>query len=125
MDYLEHEYLVPVIIGDTTASLTAAKTVYKTTEIKPHLFAERFTLRQRWHCLCHKVSPPRDFLMKESLISFAESLEEHFFPILIPCGVDAENFIDKYADELDCFYVVIPYSDISKKRGERSYDEDR
>ena len=125
MNYLSHEYLVPVIIGDSAESLNAAKSIYKMTEIKSHIFADKFTLRQKWNCICHKVNPMRDSLLLESLCAFSESLEEYYFPVLIPCGKDAEAFAQKYDRELSSHYVIIDHEKILQLKGEDRYDEDR
>ena len=105
MNYLEHEYLVPVIIGSGRESLALAKAIYKETRIKPHIFADRFSLWQRLFCYCHKVSPMKSHLLLESLISFAESLEEYYFPIII-CDEKAAELVKKNSEIIESFYII-------------------
>jgi hypothetical protein len=69
--------------------------------------------------------PMRDFLLKYSLCSFSESLEEYYFPVLIHCGKEAKAFVQEYSEELAGRYVVIDYEDLIKSKGEKRYDEDR
>ena len=116
MNYLEHEYLVPVILGEKSEVLKAAKEIYKISEIKSHIFAERFTLRQKWSCICHKVCPMRDFLLLESLCSFSDSLEEYYFPVLISCGKESDSFIQNHKEELECHYVIIDSENFENER---------
>lgn len=120
MNYLTHEYLVPVIIGTTEESLTASKIIFNYSGIKPHLFAEHFNIRQKWNCICHKVTPMREFLLKESLCHFSDLLDEYYFPVLIPCGTDAEKFVQIHSEDLTCHFVIIEYNRILKLKGENA-----
>lgn len=105
MNYLEHEYLVPVIIGGGREATSVAKTVYKATRIKPHVFADKFSLWQKIFCFCHRVSPMKSGLLTLSLISFAESLEEYYFPIII-CDEKAAELVKKNSEIIGSFYII-------------------
>ena len=111
MNWFEHEYLVPVIIGNERDSLNAAKVIYKATGIKPHLFAEKFSFFQRLGYNCHVVSPMRDVFLVERLASFAASLEEYYCPILV---LSSENcrLVTNYSDVIESAYVVINLEEI-------------
>ena len=121
MNWLEHEYLVPVIIGNGRYAISAAKTIYRTTRIRPHIFSESFSVVQGLFGHCHKVSPMRAELLIESLASFADSLEEYCFPVII-CGVETEKILNTYSDIIESFYIVKKYDDTNEK-GEWAYDE--
>lgn len=122
MNWLEHEYLVPVIIGSGRDAVSAARTIYRNTSIKPHIFAERFSIMQKMLCYCHKISPMRVELLTESLMSFAESLEEHCLPLII-CGERTKSILKTYSDIIEAHYIVTTFDDITAK-GECIYDED-
>lgn len=114
MNWIDHEYLVPVIIGNGAESISTAKKIYKLTKKRVHLFAQSFSLLQRIQCVCHKVDPWRDFLIVESLAAFAQSLEGYFYPVVIVCKGDTitKNLIEKHSDILESHYLVVKSEDI-------------
>ena len=112
MDWLQHEYLVPVIIGNGQMAYKAAKKIYRITGIRAHIFAERFTLWERLFYYCHKVSPTSGDLLETSLISFAESLEEYLFPVIILCDGESQDFIRNYSKTVESAYIAVSYDDI-------------
>ena len=112
MDWLQHEYLVPVIIGNNQAAYKAAKRIYKITGIRSHIFADSFTLWQRIFYNCHKVSPMSSGLLKMSLISFAESIEEYLFPVIIFCDDESQDFVKIYSETLESAYIVVSCDDL-------------
>ncbi len=114
MDWLQHEYLVPVIIGNGQTAYKAAKRIYKITGIRTHIFADSFTLWQRLFYYCHKVSPMSQDLLEMSLISFAESLEEYFFPVIIFCDGETQDFIKNYSKTVESAYITVSYDDLIK-----------
>lgn len=105
MDYLEHEYLVPVIVGNRRYADLAVRKLYNATKIKPHIFAEKFSLLQRIFACCHRVSPMKQELLFESLIAFAESLEEYRLPVII-CDCEQEELLRTKSDAIECFYII-------------------
>lgn len=114
MEYLDHEYLVPIIIGSGKKATTAAKRIKKITGEEVHLFAERFSLWQRLLYRCHRVYPLRaDFLLM-SLKSFATSLEEYHFPVIILCGDDPEKIVNENIEALESAFVVVRYDEITR-----------
>lgn len=111
MNWLEHEYLVPVIIGNGRDSLKAVKEIYKATGIKPHLFAEKFSFFQRLGYYCHAVSPMREEFLIDSLISFVSSLEEYYCPVLFFSN-DNKEFITNFSEVIENAYVVINLEEV-------------
>ena len=114
MEYLNHEYLVPIIIGSGKNSTTVAKRIRKTTGAEVHLFADNFSLWQRMKYRCHKVAPFKaDFLIM-SLMAFEKSLEEYYFPVIILCGDDAEQIVNNKIAVIESSFVVVRYDEITK-----------
>ena len=89
MDWLDHEYLVPVLVGNRRKTFELAKKIYRDTRIRSHIFAPSFSFWQKLFYHCHKVSPMKPDLLALSLKAFAESIEEYCFPVII---CDDENF---------------------------------
>lgn len=115
MDYLQHEYLVPVIIGNSQAAHKAAKSIYRITGVRSHIFSDSFTLWQRLFYYCHKVSSKSQDMLEMSLISFADSLDEYLFPVIIFCDGESQDFIKNYTSTIESAYVAISYNDLIKK----------
>lgn len=111
MNWLEHEYLVPVIIGNEPDSLKAAKVIYKATGIRSHLFAEKFSFFQRFTHNCHIVSPMREEFLVDRLASFAASLEEYYCPVLI-LKTEKSVLVKNYSDIIESAYVVADLEEI-------------
>ena len=114
MNWIDHEYLVTVMIGNSREGALVAKRIYKLTQKRTHVFAEKFSLLQRFKYITHKVDPWRDFLVIESLIAFAQSLEGYHFPVLISCNESSQKLIEKYSEILDCYYVSVKACDITE-----------
>ena len=114
MNWLDHEYLVPVTIGNSVESWSTAKRIYKLTQKRIHVFAERISALQRFRCVFHMVVPWRDFLIIESLVSFAQSLDGYCFPVLISCDNGTKELLEKNSEIIESYYLVVNSSDISK-----------
>lgn len=113
MEYLDHEYLVPIIIGSGKNAAAAAKNIRKLTGAEVHLFSNGFSLWQRMLYRCHKVEPLKADFLQMSLKSFAESIEEYFFPVIILCGEDAEKILDEKSEYLESVFVIVRYDEIT------------
>ena len=113
MEYLDHEYLVPIIIGSGKKATTAAKRIRKQTGAEVHIFSDGFSLCQRLLYRCHKVEPMKADLLEMSLKAFAESIEEYFFPVIILCGEDAEKILDEKTESLESAFVLARYDEIT------------
>ena len=114
MEYLDHEYLVPIIIGSGKNATLAAKSIRKMTGAEVHLFADRFSLWQRLTYGCHKIHPFKADFLQMSLQSFADSLEEYFFPVIILCGEDDERIVNENIESLESAFVVVRYDEITR-----------
>ena len=114
MNWIDHEYLVPVIIGGGAESSKAARKIYKLTKKRAHLFSQSFSWIQRLNTVCHKVDPWRDFLIVESLVAFAQSLEGYFYPVIIVCEGDevTKNLFEKHSERLESHFLLAKIDDI-------------
>jgi hypothetical protein len=112
MNWLDHEYLVPVIIGNSLECAVAAKMIFKRTQKRVHVFDERIPFLQRFNCAFHKVAPWRDFLIVESLTSYAQSLEGYYFPVLIVCNDFDKALIAKNSEAIESHYLVAKFEDV-------------
>ncbi len=111
MNYLEHEFLVPIFLGNGKEALDIAKNIKKVNKARAHLFAPRFKLFQKIRFDCHKVSPWRNRLLLISLLDFAVELEEYKHPVLI-YGELNKDFISSNLEELESRFRVISYGEI-------------
>ena len=123
MDWLEHEYLVPVLIGNGRTAKEVAKKIYKDTRIRSHAFAPSFSFWQKIYCHCHKVSPMRPDLLTLSLKAFAESIEEYCFPVLI-CDDEALEYLKSNKKSIESYYLIVSSSGYLEKGG-CAYDENK
>ena len=112
MKYLDHEYLVPIIIGSGKNATRAAKKIKKSTGVDVHIFAEKFSFLQRMKYRCHKVSPLKADFLKMSLASFAASLEEYYFPMIILCGDTSDILVSERLEAFESAFVVVRYDEI-------------
>lgn len=115
MNWLEHEYLVPVVLGNSRDAVKIARKIYKATRIKTHIFAEKFSFWQKMTYNCHIVSPMREDFFVSSLMSFAASLEEYYCPVIVKCSDDDKKLVDKYSNTLESAYVAIELKDLFNK----------
>ena len=114
MEYLNHEYLVPIIIGSGKKASLAAKRIRKMTGAEVHLFAEKFSLLQRMKYRCHKVAPFKFDFLGMSLSAFEKALEEYYFPVIILCGDDAEKIVSDKIHAFESAFVVVRYEETAK-----------
>ena len=106
MYWLEHEYLVPIIIGCTDESLKLAKKVKGLTGLRSHIFAERFSVFQKLMYNCHVVSPMKVEFLTDSLVSFADALDNFEFSVIITDKNDLSEIFGKYTERVESSYVV-------------------
>ena len=50
-----------------------------------------------------------------SLISFADSLDEYLFPVIIYCDGESQDFIKNYTSTIESAYVAVSYDDLINK----------
>lgn len=111
MNYLEHEYLVPIFLGNDKRHLEYAKALRRINRAQAHVFASRFNPLLDFRFVCHKVSPWRDRILLISLIDFVEELEEYKHPVLI-YNEDEMNFISSNLEELESRLRVVSFDDV-------------
>ena len=112
MKYLDHEYLVPIIIGSSKNATLAAKRIKKITGAEVHLFANGFSVWQRLLYHCHKVDPLRADFLQMSLASFVDSLEEYYFPVIILCGDESDTLVKDRIGSFESSFIVMRYDEI-------------
>ena len=108
MFYHNNDYLIPIIIGGTRRKRELCREIIQNKNAKPHVFASRFSLYDRLFVRCHLYKPEKDIWLFNSLISFAENLDEYYTPAIVYVEDDAE-FLKKYADDLEKYFIVIEY----------------
>ena len=109
---LEHEYLVPILVGNGDKTRRIAKRIKKLTGIRPHIFSNRFSIVLRLRCFCHLVSPIHEDFLREYLISFAGTLDSFQFPVIIVTDTEVRSLIDKYRDNLESSFLIVEPTDI-------------
>lgn len=110
MNYLEHEYLVPIFLGSGKDTREVAKALRRVNRARSHIFAPRFNPFQSLLFDCHKVAPWRKGLLLISLIDFAEELEEYKHPVIFYGDGDIE-FISSNLEELESRFRVVSYGE--------------
>jgi hypothetical protein len=109
MNILEHDYLVPVVIGNDEKSLAKAKKLKKLTGLRVNIFAEKFTLFQRISYKCYKVSPMRKEFLADYLIFFSDTLDNFECPVIF---IDKKDFSYVFGDECERIESAFMISDI-------------
>ena len=105
MNWFDHEYVVPVIIGNGKSERALAADVRKRLGVIPCIFAEKFGFGQRFSAICHRVKPMREHTLLTSLCDFTAELEEYNFPILI-YSEDSAKFISAHSKTLETRFVL-------------------
>jgi predicted ATP-grasp superfamily ATP-dependent carboligase len=111
MNWLEHEYLVPVIIGNDREAVRVAKAINRATHIDAHLFAESFSFWQKLSYNCHKVDPMREEFLLDSLLNFANNHEDYNYLVIIVRECNME-FIKKYSEEIESAFVTVDVKEL-------------
>lgn len=118
MFYHNNDYLVPILIGGTRRKRVLCREIMQSKNAKPHVFSSRFSLYDKLFFKCHLFKPDKELWLFNSLISYAENLDEYYTPALIIDGENDANFVDRYKDELEKYFVVVNYDDyISENDG--------
>lgn len=108
MIWYEHEYLVPVFVGNGKSVIGKAKDLKRKTGIRPHVFAEHFSLFQRICFNCHTVKPFRNEFLLESLVHFSREIEKYSFPVIVRCDEFSEGFV-KECEEIENYFLAVTY----------------
>ena len=105
--YIEHEYLIPIVIGcHSDKKSQSLLKLFKLTKQKIHLFAPKFSFFERFICHCHKVEPFRDEFLVDSLLSFASSLDEYYFPVIFVCCDETKDFVLQNMEHIESVFVT-------------------
>lgn len=106
MNYLENDYLIPVILGDGKAATVAAQYVFSKTGIRPYIFSVKPSFDQR--LLFHGRSIPTgsEYATLTELCSFAEKNDSHGSLLLIYTR-ENKHFVCKYSDEVESRFVTV------------------
>lgn len=107
----EHEYLLPIILGNGKDAVSAAKKIYKKTGARVHLFASKFPFWQRAFYRCHTVDPMRNEFLLESLTSYLGSIEEFYCPVIIICDERIQRFVEQNSAAVESVCLAIRYED--------------
>ncbi len=121
MNWYDHEYLVPVFLGNDSSSIETAKQLRKLNSAKAHIFAENFGFLQKFSFICHRVTPMRNDLLLLSLLDFSKDLEEYRFPVIIYSD-NMQNFISSNLEELESRFMIISCSDANALIKEKKND---
>ena len=113
MNWLEHEYLVPVVMDNNVRSLDIAKRIKRITGLKVNIFAKEFTIYQRLFFKCHKVCPFDKSFLADYLISFADTLDSFEFPVIIAYKSELSALLGEYIERVECSYLIVDPTDIS------------
>ena len=112
MNWLDHEYLVPVIIGNGKEAIKVARKIYRKSGRRAQIFAESFTFFQRLEFSCHTVFPMKESFVFESLLAFSRSLEEYFYPVIIVYDDFSQEIVDKNSDIIESAFLVRSYDEL-------------
>ena len=119
--------LVPVLLGASPEAMQTARRFFRTYGVVSHLFCARVPLRMRLTC-CVRFHPIRTGrLMMTALTDFAAQLgNADIILYLIPCTVEASNFVWQNRAELERRYVVASRQEMQKVWfGDRAAGEGR
>lgn len=122
MFYHNNDYLVPILIGGTRRKRVLCREIMQSKNAKPHVFSSRFSLYDKLFFKCHLFKPDKELWLFNSLISYAENLDEYYTPALIIDGENDANFVERYKDELEKYFVVINYDDYISENGGKEGD---
>ena len=106
MNWLEHEYLIPVIVGNGKSELALADKIKRKTGIRVNIFAERFSFFQRLKYSCHIVTPMKNEFLLNSLISFADALDSFDFPVIVSNIRELSDLLGDGLDRVECSYII-------------------
>lgn len=108
MVWYEHEYLVPIFVGNSQEVINCARELKRKTGIRPHIFSDSFSFFQRIYFNCHKVYPLRNDFLLDSLKSFALESEKYYFPVIVKCDEFSERFVTECC-EIESYFLTVTY----------------
>lgn len=106
MNYLDNDYLIPVILGGGKDATRVARLVFDKTGIRPRVFAFEFSLEQKLLCKCSKFPTRGDFIMISELCAFAEKHDSEGSLLLI-FTEENTRFIKDHSDEIESRFITV------------------
>jgi len=111
MEYLNNDFLLPIILGDGKEASRAARFVYENTKIRPYIFSTRFTISQRLMFKCRKLQSLSDLAVVGDICKFACDNECQSSLLLI-YSPNYRNLIQNYSFEIESRYIAIPTDEL-------------
>ena len=106
MNYLDNDYLIPVILGNDKEAIAAARLVFDKTGIRPYIFSSEFSLEQRLLYRCKKVSAQSQLALILELCSFSQKHDAQGSPLLIYTDKNRQ-FVQDHSDDIESRYVTV------------------
>ncbi len=113
MDYLDNDYLIPVILSDDKATTKIARTIRSITKIRPFIFSHHLSLFQKVEFKCTEL-PKSNAIALEHLCNFASKMSTKGSLLLI-YGEDYRGFIQEYSHELESRYIAISFEQATRR----------
>ncbi len=107
MNFIDNEYLIPIFIGCSAANRRGASRIMKKTGIRAHFFAPHFFPFDALSYKCHKVFPFREELISDRIVSFVNSIEEYYCPIILMCDDFARQVVMRNSVPLESACVAM------------------
>ncbi len=122
MQFIESEILagelVPVLLGQSVETNETAKRIFRRYRLISHVFCEKkprvfgLTFCTKYHIIRHAAG---EGLMLTALLDFAKRLANaDVIYYLIPCTVDYANFVWRYHNELEPYYVIADWQEMQR-----------
>ena len=115
MDYLDNDFLIPVILGGGKESDSVSRTVFEKTGIHPYLFDTSFSFWQKLLCKCKRLPQKNNTAKISELIRFAQD-NEHRGSLLLIYTKENEHFFNLYKEDIESRYVAVSAADLISSR---------
>ena len=100
MNWFDHEYLVPIILGNGKEERTLSRVIRRATGAIPDIFADKFGTFQCFSVSCHRLPSENESIIYMSICSFLDYLEEYRFPVII-YGEEFKDFVISNSDSIE------------------------
>ncbi len=115
MDFFENEYAVPVLCGGGVQAAKVLSRIIRTPAQKPHIFSDRFSIRQRLFAVCHRVSLCHPGIVCSAICDFAENIDESNTPLFILYDGETAGFSMRYKEKLEGLFIIVDLTDVFNK----------
>ncbi len=112
MDFFENEYAVPVLCGRGGEAAKVLSRIIHTPAQKPHIFSDRFTIRQRLFAVCHRVPAFNSGILCAAICDFAENIDESNTPLFILYNSETARFSMRYKEKLEGLFIIVDLMDV-------------